>query len=286
MKGTGNGRERGRNGQETGQESAEAFQEPRLVEDESGATLNSGVAVCRFNAVRGGRLERWQWRGGSPPTAQPPHSRPGPPGVMELVDPEAGALIDHFLPLGTRPEEFAAGLHREFGDFVEGEYRYQAVDSGGEIRIGLLRDGEIRAGQRVAEVRLAKSAAVRPEAGDLAVLYRVINSSMRPMQILFAVEFNVYAPGLGREDEGYYLIDGERPEDPALASPGVSPNATTVAVVNPGGEMALQIGWDREADLWRMPAPVEGPGARLLAVWRIQLPPRDNWAMGLWMAPG
>jgi hypothetical protein len=142
----------------------------------------------------------------------------------------------------------------------------------------------------VAEVRLAKSSALRPGAPDIASLYRVINSSLRPMQILFALEFNLYAPGIysrGAISDGFYLVDGERPADGAeLGSMGVSPECTSVTVANAAGEMAVQIGWDRECDLWRMPAPDDGPGVRLFAVWRIQLPPRDNWAMGLWLAPG
>ena len=263
--------------------------QPRFVEDETGATMDSGAAVCRFNPARGGRLERWQWRVVPPAEAGSPQARHQGPGLIELVDPSGGALVDHFFPLGTRPQEVEEGAQREFGDFVEGSFRSQVVDSGGEIRIGLLRDGEIRAGKRVAEVRMAKSAAIRPGAADVSALYRVINSSIRPLQILFAVEFNLYAPGLGSSPEmdpdGYFLIDGVRPDDPSLSSPGVSPNATHVALVNPAGEMALQLGWDRESDLWRIPL-ARGNTVRLFSVWRIMLPPRDNWAMGLWMAPG
>jgi hypothetical protein len=212
------------------------------------------------------------------------------PSSLDLVDPRHGALIDHFMPLGTKPEEVMAGTHQEYGDFVEGEFRSQAVDTGGELRIGMLRDGAIRAGKRVADVRLAKSSALRPGAPDIASLYRIINSSLRPMQILFALEFNLYAPGIySREmmSEGFYLVDGERPADGSeLGSLGISPGCTSVTVANAAGEMAVQLGWDRECDLWRMPGPGEGPGVRLFAVWRIQLPPRDNWAMGLWLAPG
>lgn len=260
-----------------------------FTEEERSVTLESGATLCRFNPLKGGRLERWQWRYTPPPQAIEPGSARGAHPPLELVDPEGGALIDRFLALGTKPEEIAAGTEREFGDFVDGEYRSQAVDTGGEVRIGLLRDGAIRAGTREAAVRMAKSAAVRPGAADIAVLYRVINSSLRPLQILFAAEFNLYAPGItSRGDawqEGYYLVDGARPEDPTLGSSGVSPNATHVAIANPVGEMALQLGWDREADLWRMPAAGESAAVRLLVVWRIQLPPRDNWAMGLWLAP-
>jgi len=271
-----------------GHEAARHPPEPRIVEDEEGSTLDSGQAVCRFNAQRGGRLQRWQWRTLPPQEALAPATRNNPPRLLDLVVPSSGALIDHFFPLGTTPNEVATSTQREYGDFVEETFRSQTVDSGGEIRIGLLRDGAIRAGQRVAEVRLAKSAAVRPGGSDLAVLYRVINASLRPMQILFAVEFNLYAPGLstpGSQARGYYLIDNVRPDDPALESAGVSPNATHVALVNPEGEMALQMGWDRECDLWRMPDPEGGPGVRLYSIWRIQLPPKDNWAMGLWLAP-
>jgi hypothetical protein len=219
-----------------------------------------------------------------------PGARNKPPAIQELVDPEHGALVDHFLPLGTLPKELVEGTHRELGDFAEGEYRHQAVDTGGEVRIGLLRDGQIRSGKRVAEVRMAKSAALRPQSSDLAILYRVINSSLRPLQVLFAIEFNLYAPGLHTPDaaglrEGYYLMDGMRPEEPDLGATGVSPNVTHLALVNPVGEMALQLGWDRESDLWRLPTLHGEPGVRLFSVWRLQLPPRDNWALGLWLAP-
>ncbi|MDQ5825206.1 MAG: DUF1926 domain-containing protein [Chloroflexota bacterium] len=265
-------------------------QEQRFTEDESGTTIDSGAAVCRFNRVLGGRLERWQWRTVPPAVASQPGGSHALPRSIDLVDPQRGALIDHFMPLGTRPEDVVAGTHQEYGDFVEGEFRSQAVDTGGEIRLGMLRDGAIRAGKRVAEVRMAKSSALRPGAPDIASLYRVINSSLRPMQILFALEFNLYAPGIySREamNDGFYLIDGEHPADGSeLGSMGVSPGCTSVAVANSAGEMAVQLGWDRECDLWRMPAPDGGPGVRLFAVWRIQLPPRDNWAMGLWLAPG
>ncbi len=264
-----------------------ALDEPRFIEDETGTTINSGAATCRFEAANGGRISAWQWHTLPPRAASHPNER-HQARTLELVEPTHGALIDHFLPLGTRPGEFAAGTHREFGDFVDGAYRSQAVDSGGEIRIGLLRDGSITAGKRVAEVRMAKSAAMRPSAPDVAVLYRIINSSLRPLQILFAVEFNLLVPGLSGDadqSKGYYIIDGTAPEDSAVGSSGVSPGATHLALANPGEEVALQLGWDRECDLWRMPASEEGHGARLLAVWRIQLPPRDNWAMGLWLAP-
>ncbi|HYO48918.1 MAG TPA: alpha-amylase/4-alpha-glucanotransferase domain-containing protein [Chloroflexia bacterium] len=262
-----------------------------FTEDEGGATLDSGEAVCRFNTQEGGRLQRWQWRTVPPPDALNPATRHDPPPLLDLVDPVHGALVDHFLPLGTKPQEVMEGTHREFGDFVDGTFRSQVVDSGGEIRIGMLRDGAISTGKRSAEVHMAKSAAIRPGASDIAVLYRVINSSLRPMQILFAVEFNLYAPGLSQASspgagEGYFLIDGERPDDPTLGSFGVSPGATHLALVNPVGEMALQVGWDRECDLWRMPPAGDDAGARIFTVWRIQLPPRDNWAMGLWLAPG
>lgn len=279
------------NGSTNGHEQSHAQAQPptRLVEDEEGATLDSGLSLCRFNAQKGGRLERWQWRTMPPRSALDPSTRHNAPGLFELVDPAGGALIDHFLPLGTMPDEVAAGAQKEYGDFADQPFRSQSVDSGGEIRIGLLRDGAIRAGSRTAEVRLLKSVALRPGESDLAVLYRIINSSLRPMQILFAVEYNLYAPGLATTEsvsEGYYLIDNARPEEPGLDSAGVSPNATHVALVNPLGEMALQLGWDRECDLWRMPAPQGGPGVRLLSIWRLQLPPKDNWAMGLWLAPG
>ena len=258
------------------------------TEQDGNITLESGIATVRFDPARGGRMTNWQWRAIAPPDRLNPATRNDPPRPYDLVDPSHGALIDHFIPLGSKPEEFAAGTHQEYGDFLDAPYDPQVIDLGGEIRLGLSRDGEIRAGKRSAGVRVIKSAAVRPGAGDLVGHYRLISSSPRPLQILFAIEYNLYPPGAAERPEAareaFYLVDGERPDDPSIGSMGVSPAATSLALGSPEREMALQLGWDRECDLWRLPS-LGGNSARLLAVWRIQLPPGDNWAMGLWLAP-
>ncbi|MEP6773983.1 MAG: alpha-amylase/4-alpha-glucanotransferase domain-containing protein [Chloroflexota bacterium] len=221
-----------------------------------------------------------------------PSTRHNPPRPFELVDSRHGALVDHFLPLGTTYDEFAEGKHREFGDFVDSPYTEEISDLGGEARINMLRDGAIRAGKREAEVRLMKSAGARSGSSDLSVLYRIINLSMRPIQILFAVEYNLLVPGPAAEvpdvSDGVYLIDGAHPDDPSLSSVGRSVGATSLALANPQAEMALQLGWDRECDLWRMPmSGDEGIRAvRVVSVWRLSIAPDDNWALGLWLAPG
>jgi hypothetical protein len=261
---------------------------PGYAEHEGAITLESGIATVRFDPARGGRMTRWQWWAVAPPDRLNPATRNDPPRPYDLVDPAHGALIDHFIPLGSKPEEFAAGTHQEFGDFLDAPYDPQVIDLGGEIRLGMSRDGEIRAGKRSAGVRVIKSVAVRPGAGDVVGHYRLISSSPRPLQILFAIEYNLYPPGAAERPEAareaFYLVDGERPDDSSIGSMGVSPAATSLALGSPEREMALQLGWDRECDLWRLPS-LGGNSARLLAVWRLQLPPGDNWAMGLWLAP-
>jgi hypothetical protein len=286
------------NGRSNGKENGSPHVQPQppipseatFVEDSEGVTISTGLLEARFNALRGGRLESWQWRTTPPPDALNPATRHDPPRLLTLLDSPHGALVDHFLPLGTKMEEFYAGTYREFGDFVEEPFTQQVIDLGGEIRVAYRRDGSIKAGKREAELRLMKSIGVRPRSNDLSALYRVINSSLRPLQILFAIEYNLFAPDLAEHPDAsqsaYYLIDGVQPQSPPLTSTGVSPAATSVTLANPTSEVALQLGWDRECDLWRMPSPSATPGAvRLIAVWRLSLPPRDNWALGLWLAP-
>jgi hypothetical protein len=263
-----------------------------FTESPHGTTIDSGTAAWLFAPSHGGRLESWQWRTLPPPEALQPSTRHNPPRPFDLVDSRYGALVDHFLPLGTSYDEFAQGKYREFGDFVDSPYTGEIADLGGEVRINMVRDGVIRAGKREAEVRLMKSAGARTGSSDLSVLYRVINSSMRPIQILFAVEYNLFVPGPAEEApamyNGVYLIDGAYPDDPSCSSVGRSVGATSLALANPQAEMALQLGWDRECDLWRMPLPRDGGThvVRIVAVWRLSIAPDDNWALGLWLAPG
>lgn len=261
-----------------------------FVESDEGVTITTNSLEARFNAQRGGRIESLRWRTMPPPDLLNPATRHDPPRSLALVDAPHGALIDHFLPLGTKMDEFHAGTYREFGDFVEEPYEQQVIDLGGEIRAAYKRDGSIKAGKREAELRLMKSIGLRPNSTDLSILYRVINSSLRPLQILFAIEYNLFAPDLAEHPDAssssFYLVDGVQPTSPSLTSTGISPAATSVTIANPTSEVALQLGWDRECDLWRMPSPSNTPGAvRLVALWRLSLPPRDNWALGLWLAP-
>jgi hypothetical protein len=264
----------------------------QFTESARGTTIDSGTSEWLFAPSHGGRLESWQWRTLPPPEALHPSTRHNPPRPFDLVDSRHGALVDHFLPLGTTYDEFAQGKHREFGDFVDSPYSGEIANLGGEVRINMARDGVIRAGKREAEVRLMKSAGARVGSSDLSVLYRVINSSMRPIQILFAVEYNLLVPGPAEEApavaSGLYLIDGVYPDDPSSKSIGRSVGATSLALANPQAEMALQLGWDRECDLWRMPLFGEDAtrAVRVVAVWRLSIAPDDNWALGLWLAPG
>src|SRR5215212_6460267 len=87
--------------------------QPRFFEDEAGATMDSGAAVCRFNPLRGGRLERWQWRVVPPTEALAPHGKHQVSSLIDLVNPEGGALVDHFFPLRPRPQEIAEAQYRE-----------------------------------------------------------------------------------------------------------------------------------------------------------------------------
>src|SRR6476661_427393 len=208
-----------------------------FTESAKGRAIDSGTAAWLFAPLHGGRLESWQWRTLPPPEALHPSTRHNPPRPFDLVYSRYGALVDHFLPLGTTYEEFAEGKHREFGDFVESPYTGEIADLGGEVRINMVRDGVIRAGKREADVRLMKSAGARTGSSDLSVLYRVINSSMRPIQILFAVEYNLLVPGPADEapavDNGVYLIDGVYLDDPSSNSTGRSGGATSLALANP-----------------------------------------------------
>lgn len=284
-----------RNGKENGHAHLNSAIEPAptqaaYVEDEGGVTIDTGPLHARFSALRGGRMEALQWLTTPPPDALNPATRGNPPRPISLLSSPDGALVDHFLPLGTKIEEFYAGTHREFGDFAEEPYVQQMIDLGGEMRVAYRRDGAIKAGKRTADLRLMKSIGMRPNSTDISILYRVINSSLRPIQILFAVEYNLFAPDLAEHPDAaptaFYIVDGVQPQSPSLASVGVSPAATSVTVANPTSEVALQLGWDRECDLWRMPSPTGTPGAvRLVALWRLSLPPRDNWALGCWLAP-
>jgi len=95
------------------------------------------------------------------------------------------SLIDHFIHPDTKFDDFVRSKYGEQGDFVLGEYEFEA--SARKLlfkRAGVVWDGD-------KQVRIELTKEVIPLAPGFRVKYRVTNLENRDVSVLFAPEFNV-----------------------------------------------------------------------------------------------
>jgi alpha-amylase/alpha-mannosidase (GH57 family) len=95
--------------------------------------------------------------------------------------------LDHFLHPATRPEDFRRIDFGEQGDFINREYSY--FIEGPSLR--LERDGSVWADGKKRSIIVRKR--IIPGPGVITVEYEVENREGKPVSLVFAPEWNLYA---------------------------------------------------------------------------------------------
>ncbi len=112
--------------------------------------------------------------------------------------------LDHFLHADTRLEDFRSARYGEQGDFVKRPYSWSIVGD----RLFLTRRGCVWRDAAAVPVSIQKE--IRPEGGEVQVLFTITNLGDREVSLFFASEWNVYqVPEEFRaEAEGAVLAGG------------------------------------------------------------------------------
>ncbi len=161
-------------------------------------------------------------------------------------------LIDHFLPAGTRLEDFASGQWIELGDFVDQPYESSLKDSSDAYQVTLTRRGQVRAGESVCAVQVQKIITFPKHGNRITIDYSLAQHQGDVLPVTFAVEFdfNLLAP---EADDRFALIDDLQPDQRHLAALATSPGARKVAYVDRYQNVGIEIVSSLPATLWRMP---------------------------------
>ena len=104
------------------------------------------------------------------------------------------SLVDHFLHPETKFEDFVRTKYGEQGDFVLGEYAFEASSK----QISFSRTGTVWVGDRQVRIKLFKD--IIPADNGMTVRYKVQNLENAEISLLFAPEFNL-AFSCPNEDE-------------------------------------------------------------------------------------
>ncbi|MBN2097950.1 MAG: DUF1926 domain-containing protein [Candidatus Omnitrophica bacterium] len=104
------------------------------------------------------------------------------------------SLLDHFLPSGTTFEAFRDAQYEELGDFVDGEYSLKHRKDWHSISVILKRQGRVSYRGRAVPVSITKEVCLNDKAAQLDISYTLENLSAEPLEVIFAVEFNISLP--------------------------------------------------------------------------------------------
>jgi len=162
------------------------------------------------------------------------------------------SLQDHFMPLNTTLEDFAAVRYRELGDFVLEPFSVLVKKTGSEIELTLKRKGSVYLDKKAFPVEVTKVVSILKGQSLLNVRYEINNLSKEVLDVVFGVEFNFSMLG-GDSKDRYYVFPGKEVTDNRLASTGEVTGCQSLKIVDgwSGFGVSLETGClDR---LWRFP---------------------------------
>jgi alpha-amylase len=273
-----------------------------------------------FDLARGGTLFEWDWRAKmfnlvSTMTRRPEGyhrmlstvKRQTAEGVKTIHDivqlKETGldqvlfydwyrrvSLIDHFLDPAVSLDEFYRAQYAERGDFVDQPYRHDVAAVDDEWLVNLNREGHVWQNSAFLPLRLEKRVHIRGGCLTLAIIYVLTNTSDRPVQSIFGVEFN-FGLLAGHSPDAYYRIPGVVLDDPHLDSKGELASVTELVLVYQGLGLEIDLAFSRPTKLWRFPIETISSSESgfervyqsscLLPHWNLNLAPGETWQVEL-----
>jgi 4-alpha-glucanotransferase len=196
-------------------------------------------------------------------------------------------LIDHFLHAGVTLDDFANATAGEAGDFANQPFRAElATTNEMAVQLALSRDGHVWVGGEFLPLRLVKKVRLKPDETGFAVDYEIINQSAHHMELTFAPEsnFSLISPNAAND---YYLINGEKPAEPAFNSMASADNVERVGMFSGLLGLRLELTWSKPATLWRFAVQTvqnsEGGLERsyqcsaIVPLWHLGLDPGQPW---------
>lgn len=159
-------------------------------------------------------------------------------------------FIDHFISEKTSLAGFQAGRFEEEGDFILKPYACRVDQK--QFRISLRREGLLKRPDGQIPITLKKEFQFHEVSETFEVFYELSTSHSGGVDVCFAVENN-FSFQAGHAEDRLVMIDGHRPPDAYLDSTGASEEAQIVALVDEYLGLAVAVGSDRPAGVWRMP---------------------------------
>ena len=179
---------------------------------------------------------------------------------------------ESFLRVEAGVRGFARGKEPERSDLGKRRCLARVQRRGGALRAVLDCRGSLRLGGPRQALRLTKTVTLPARIRGLALSYRLLNLSARPMRLLFAsgLSFSLKDAHVNRMGEVAGL--------------------SRFGLADPAARLELALAFARPARLWHFPLEVGTGsgrvyrGVRLMACWPVTLAPGRSWRVGWTLA--
>jgi alpha-amylase len=163
------------------------------------------------------------------------------------------SLIDHFFAPGTTLEAFEQVRYQECGNFVEQPYETSVKQDEAGITITLSRNGQVGRPGALSPipVSLRKTLFVPEGEERLIVRYTIENQGQTQLQTLFGSEWNINLLGGGKNEQAYYVVEGQTLKDSHFDSTGEARQVRDLHIGNRWLQQDIGFHLSKEATLWR-----------------------------------
>ncbi len=177
-------------------------------------------------------------------------------GLMEYLNYdwyERKSFIDHFFGTDVTLESFEKAAYKEEGDFVNQPYELVKKTRGKEaVTLVFERQGHVWHEGVFEALTLRKTFRIATDSADIQADYELINTSGKPLNLQFAIEFN-YGLQAGHADDRYYYLPEGKPEDPYLDSRDILPQALEIGLKDEYMKIDINLSAGQPAEIWRVP---------------------------------
>ena len=203
------------------------------------------------------------------------------------------SLIDRFLPKDTTVDELLHGSFRENGDFVDKPYQCSPQKKTNRITTRLSRDGHVKQGNDMLPMRVEKTLSAKANSEELAVTYRLTNSSTAIIQSVFASEWNLAITDDAHSNNCLYITNGGK--QIRLSRNDDVPSIDQLLISDPHVGVNISLTSDKPMRLWRYPVEcvtnsedgfeLTFQGSCYVIGWDVKIEPGQSWEVSMKWQP-
>lgn len=151
-------------------------------------------------------------------------------------------LLDHFFPKQTTLNDLQQNAAAEKGEFLQARFDIREVN-------GSL---VLRAKQQAFDLPVELIKTVHPSEDALTIDIQLMNQGNDKLIGLYGLEFNFSLLG-GHTPDRYYLVNGNKPDDPHLDAVGVLSDVEILSLVTEWEDFQVDLEFGEPVQVWRFP---------------------------------